>query len=81
VPAPSPRVRLIAIAVGLLAAVALFGTSLAGLAALDGELARAVKGDPRPLSAPASYDGQERDDGACPRDDRRDSRPADRYPS
>jgi hypothetical protein len=74
-------VRLVALAVGLLAALVLFGTALAGLAALDGELAGAVNREPPPLSAPASNDGRARDDGDCPRDKRRDSPPAVRYPS
>jgi hypothetical protein len=74
-PSPSPRVELIANAVGALVAVVLFASSLAGLVALDGELEAAVSGERRAVPVPVSYgEHQRRGDGDCPEASHRDSK-------
>lgn len=71
-PERSPRVRSIAKAVGAIAALALFVSSLAGILALDGQLKGAVGAERRPASVPVSYDGKPH--GDCPWRDRREQR-------
>ena len=80
-PRPSSRARLVAKLGAAVAALALFGFSLTGLAGLDSRLATAV-GEEREI--PVKYDAPgERWERDCPRDAEPSSDPrgAERYPS